>query len=170
MAKNDDLNLANTHWNDNVIIFLDFDGVINSAKFINDYLDQFKQPTEKTYYITEHIDAIAIQRVNKIVEALNAKVVISSAWRKAYCLDKLCKILESKGFSGEIIGETEILNKDRGIEIQTWMDRNNISADRVLILDDNDNMRHLSHRLILTSFDTGITDEHVQKAMELFGE
>ena len=165
METNEDLNKERTNYN---VIFMDFDGVINSYKFIIDYIANFKSPTEKTYYITEHIDPAAIERVNKIVKALNAKVVISSAWRKSFNLDSLREILESKGFVGEIIGETKVLDVDRGHEIQLWLDENGVSPEKILILDDLDTMAHLSYRQILTSFDDGLLDSHIDDAMRLF--
>lgn len=146
---------------------LDFDGVINSSKFINDYLEFFKQPTEKTYYITEHLDPLAISRVNTIIQKTGAKVILSTAWRKAFNLDRLRQILEHRGFVGEIIGETPILNTDRFLEIQSWLDSNNINPEDIVIIDDMPDMAHLNNRFVKTSFDSGILDEHVQAAIKL---
>ena len=150
------------------ILFLDFDGVVNSHKFIMTYVNHFKQPDDKTYVISEHIDPVCVERVNRIIAALNADVVISSAWRKAFPLQKLEEMLESKGFVGQIIGETPIMNVDRGLEIQAWMDANNVSADQILILDDMDAMLHLKPRQVLTSFFTGLLERHVEEALSLF--
>ena len=155
--------------NKQLYLALDFDGVLNSAKFIQDYLDQFQAPSDKTYYITEHIDPVAVSRVNQIVLIAGAKVVISTAWRKAFNLDSIRDILESKGFVGEIVGETPVLHCDRGLEVQAWMDYNGVTADQMVILDDLDTMLHLRPRQVLTNFDTGLTDEHVTEALYLFG-
>lgn len=150
-------------------LFLDFDGVINSRKFINDYLDFFKAPTEKTYYITEHIDRRAVERVNKILAMTGAHVVISTAWRKAYNLDGIRAILKAKGFKGVIVGETPVMEKQpRGLEIQAWLDANNVLPEHIVILDDMDKMLHLRHRQVLTDFEEGLQDRHVLQALKLF--
>lgn len=151
----------------NKYIFLDFDGVINNYKYIMDYIDTFKQPSEKTYYITEHIDPENVQKVNRIIKQTGAKVVLSTAWRKAFNLDRLREILEYRGFVGEIIGETLILHKDRYLEIQSYLDLNNINSEDIVIIDDMPDMANLNHRFVKTSFDTGILDEHVNQAIKL---
>lgn len=152
------------------IIFLDFDGVINSAKFISDYINQFKAPTEKTYYIKEHIDPIAVARINKIIKLTGAEVVLSTAWRKAFKLEELTELLHSRGFVGKIIGETPITlsYRPRHQEIQQWLDENDIKPEQIVIIDDMPTMEHLNHRFAKTSFDVGVTDEHIELVLKLF--
>ena len=151
-------------------IFLDFDGVLNSNRYISDNFGSFKAPKEKTYYILEHLDPLAIKRVNKLLEILNAEVVISTAWRKAFNLETIIEILKSKGFTGNVIGETKILYTSRGVEIQDWLNENRVAADQIIILDDNNDMLHLSHRLIRTSFDDGMLDKHILQAVSLINK
>lgn len=151
----------------NKYIFLDFDGVVNNYKYIKDYVDTFVYPTEKTYYITEHIDPENIQKINRIIKETGAKVILSTAWRKAFNLDRLRQILEHRGFIGEIIDETPILNTDRFKEIQSWLDSNNINPEDIVIIDDMPDMAHLNNRFVKTSFDTGILDKHVLAAIKL---
>ena len=59
-------------------------------------------------------------------------------------------------------------NQPRGLEIQAWMDSRNVKTEDVVILDDDADMAHLSHRLIRTSFNTGLTSGHVDAAIALF--
>lgn len=153
----------------NRIIFLDIDGVCNSHKYIMHYVNHFKQPDDKMYVITEHLDPACIERVNRIIAASGADVVISSAWRKAFPLQKLKEMLESRGFVGNIVGETPVLYKERGLEIQSWMDDNGVEADQILILDDMDEMLHLRDRQVLTSFFTGLMESHVEPALAILG-
>ena len=154
------------------VLFLDFDGVCNSHQFITNYLNHFNQPTDKTYIISEHIDPVCVERVNRIVDALDADVVISSAWRKAFSLEELESFLRGKGFTGNIIGHTSIRTTPqfRGNEIQDWMNEHGVTKNNIIILDDMgaSEMLHLSDRLIQTSLYTGLMDRHVEAALRLF--
>lgn len=170
MAKNDDSNLENTHWNDFNILFLDFDGVLNSWRYVQDCIAENPEERNKAgkYAILAYLHPQMIQRTNKIIETINAKVVIHSSWRKYYDIDELRDILYSRGFIGEIIDVAPILKASRGTEIQAWLDRNNVLPERIVILDDLRDMDHLAHRHVVTSTYTGILDRHVQEAIGLF--
>jgi hypothetical protein len=150
-------------------VFLDFDGVLNSAAYIAANKDKFKAPLQKTYYIVEHIDPTAVARLNLLIAKTGANVVISTAWRKAFNLTWIAEILANKGFKGEIVGETPILYCDRGLEIQAWMDAAQVIESQIVILDDMDTMLHLKPRQVMTHFDVGMQDEHLDKALELLG-
>jgi len=58
--------------------------------------------------------------------------------------------------------------KGRGHEIQQWLD--DWSGDKItnfVILDDDDDMEHLSDFLVLTSESKGIQDSDVKSAIEI---
>lgn len=152
------------------ILFLDLDGVCNSAPFIAANFAVFKQPQQKTYMIIEHLDVDAIKRINQITDTTGAEIVISSAWRKAYPLPRLIEILKQKGLTGSVVGDTPILYTARGLEIQAWMDANNLQAEDIAIIDDMDDMVHLTPRLVKTTFSYGVLDSHVPQAIELLTE
>lgn len=171
MEEKEDLNQANTILlDDENIIMLDLDGVLNSYEYVQDMIAKTPQSLNKNgkYEILAYLEPGMIQRVNKIIKAINAKVVIHSSWRKYYNIDELRDILYSRDFIGEIIDVAPILDKSRGTEIQAWMDANNVKANRILILDDLPDMDHLTNRQVLTSTFTGILDRHVDEALELF--
>ncbi len=153
------------------ILFLDFDGVLNSTAFFR---------TRGNRYEPETLDEAAVRRVNAILARTGAKVVVSSTWREGYSIDGLRKILVHHGFAGELVGVTPVLSEvedgtsirlhvARGQEIQTWLDAQQGSIDTFVILDDMDDMEHLTDRLVLTSFETGLEDEHVEAAVALLG-
>lgn len=138
------------------ILFLDVDGVLNSQEYI---------------YTHQRGDAISpemVERVNQIIDATGAQVVISSTWRLLHKMSILKQILESKGFKGNIIDYTPHLNyKDfnRGDEIAAWLKDKNI--DKFVILDDESDMNNLITNLVQTAFKTGIQDIHIQKAIDM---
>ena len=173
------------------IIFLDFDGVLNSERFMDEQeLWDHAQPETM-------VDANAVKKLNEIIEATQAKVVISSSWRYFLELDKIVEILNSKGFSGEVIGRTKFpwINKphmmhiqpkvfdtehyrrfrafytNRGHEIQDWLDTNSeLPIEKILILDDNNDMEHLLPNLVRTTWLEGMSDVHVAKAIRHLNE
>ena len=98
------------------IIFLDFDGVLNSC--------------ERRYH-DDPLDKTMIQNVNSVIQTTGAKVVVSSDWRRRNSLSSLQKDLNSFGFVGDLIDKTsEIfsrncdLESERQQEIFKWLDSN----------------------------------------------
>jgi len=154
------------------IIFLDFDGVLNSDAF-------FKANDNR--YLPETLDLAAVARVNTIVARTGAKVVVSSTWRLGYSLDQLKDILGRHHLSGEVIGVTPVIQDvdedrvivvrkaPRGLEIQRWLDTQPEPPEAFVILDDEADMEHLGGRLVRTQFATGLGDEQVEAAVALLG-
>lgn len=164
-------------------IVLDFDGVINSATYIrqapkdrriefkceNPYQEGFAIPIGRAYIEDAlAVDPAVIARLNKIVQETGAKVVVSSSWRIFYNIDGLREILHYNGFVGDVVDHTPRLigMSCRGDEIQEWLDCNG-GCDSFVILDDDDDMGHLSHKLVLTDFEVGLTDADMQKAIKI---
>ncbi len=157
------------------IIFLDFDGVLNSLFYFQS-LREKGIPQER---IMDSLEPGMVERLNKIVEATNASIVISSTWRKLHSMEELKCFLAKYGFrhNDKVIDVTPTLNKDRGFEIQMWIDKYNsnlVNENDPLtytIIDDNADMvyKHLLSRLVLTTWIDGMEDEHMEKAIELLG-
>jgi len=80
------------------VIFLDIDGVLNTWSFIA------KLPSSASYQ--DAIDREAVSRLNRLVEATGAKVVISSSWRRIHTPADMQKLLDHQGFRGEVIDRT----------------------------------------------------------------
>ena len=164
------------------IIFLDIDGVLNSKHWWE------IRPKSKGYQNEEahalrNLDPEAIKRLNTLLDRSGAVCVLSSTWRTMYTLSKMQRLLEEKGFTGQLFASTpshasrpsrkdeqgEVIYERRGIEIQTWLDMlgPRHQPDSFVILDDDGDMAHLMPRLVQTHFDDGLTEVHVEKAMEL---
>jgi hypothetical protein len=143
------------------ILFLDVDGVLNAHS-----------NTDKKH---RGIDPFMMGCLQSITEATHCKVVLSSTWRiiprrrlrlqfrlndiqvNLYGLTPdLCKYTAGKIWTA----------KTRGDEIQAWMDENDVEASQIVIIDDSDDMGHLSHRLILTDSMVGLTPALAQDAID----
>ena len=81
------------------ILFLDIDGVLNSAKW---YARQRNGLDDLA-----HFDPTLVRRVDEIAGRTGAAVVISSAWRLSHPLDELRTLLRRAGLvRAPMIGET----------------------------------------------------------------
>ena len=82
-------------------------------------------------------------------------------------MKQLRKILEDVGFVGNILGKTCILDdQERGNEIQEWLD-NHPEVEQFMILDDDSDMIHLTHKLVKTDNLWGLTLEKVAEALDV---
>ena len=137
------------------VVFLDFDGVLNTTTTTPAYA----------------LEAGLVALLNVIVKLTGAKVVVSSAWRAIEGLPYCVAHLERSGFQGEVIGATPERNKvsdPRGLEIQAWLDEHP-EVEAFVILDDEADMEHLLPKLVQTSFEHGLTEADVEKAARLLG-
>jgi hypothetical protein len=153
------------------VLFLDIDGVLNSAKYINVIYERnisyIKSGSEYRESMDDVMDPECIKRLNKITDITKASIVISSTWRIKYRknLYGLCEELIARGITGKIIGMTPILNMKRGDEIQKYINDNKC-IDKFVIIDDNGGMGNLSNYWVRTEFAFGLQDEHVEEIIK----
>lgn len=123
------------------VIFLDFDGVLNSAASFR------YEHRRKTRVINETLSVIATSNLQYVLEQdSSVKIVVSSTWRKIFRLDKLKNILNSYGVDpSKVIGVTpSIFSGNRGREIRMWLDEHPNVEQYVILDDDNDAFGALS--------------------------
>jgi hypothetical protein len=158
------------------IIFLDFDGVLNTASWLRrQAADWMSSPKGKPYEKEREIDPSAVARLNQITEKTGAKIVVSSSWREDYSLEELRTLLRGKGCTGDIIGVTPDLSArskggiwmapSRGRAIQTWLEQNTTSETSFIIIDDASVKP--KKRLVRTNLKSGLQDSHVKQAIAL---
>lgn len=116
------------------VIFLDFDGVLNSEASFR------MEVRRKNSNVSDSLSAVACSNLQYILEQdADIKIVISSTWRKLHTLVELGNILNSYGVTGKIIGKTpSIVNGHRGHEIKLWLADNPNVTKFVVIDDDSD--------------------------------
>lgn len=167
------------------LLFLDFDGVLNSIDWIKrrpsqDHFREFAHE-EQIRWALSSVDPEAVRRVDYIASMTKARVVISSSWRTMFSLNRLQRILRFHGFTHHLLGatpdSTEVrvvdghLRATRGDEIMAWLklfDPNMIGVEDIAILDDDADMGAFTDRLVQTSYETGLQDEHVQRVINLY--
>lgn len=162
------------------VIFLDFDGVLNSdqteveASSIHPYL---------------YLDPQLVKRVQQICDQTGAVIVLSTSWRtrihsswaqESYLsLDELREALLSAGLTAEVIDVTPDLAREdyigrtdltiwrcppRHREIVAWVEKNKPTS--FVVLDDDINAKIENH-FVHTCYKKGITIEDVQKAVNI---
>ena len=140
------------------IIFLDFDGVLNSEQSHVYYHRHVKS----TSIFDTHFCPIAMSNLNYIFENVkNTKIVISSSWRKGSNLNKLKKLLSDNGFLFPelIIDVTPAFDSGyRADEIIEWLDNYGPKKiNKVFILDDDRDMYGIMENLIQIDSSIGLT-------------
>lgn len=158
------------------VLFLDFDGVLNSCNwFRSRYLEDVNAQE-----LEGKLDPEAVANLNRIIEETGCQVVISSTWRRSNSLGTLLRLLCLRGFDKKhwdnFIGVTPVLDRkdremvERGHEIQAWLDKHPEKFDRIVILDDDGDMVHLMPHLVLTSGETGLDTEKTEDVIRRLNE
>lgn len=147
------------------VIFLDFDGVLNTEQYQAQLVVDSK-PTKDAW--GPLFDPRAVANLRKILEATDAGIVISSSWRWIHRLGSLRMMWEVRELPGEILdtipnGAQYI---SRGEDIECWLDRN--GRPGYVIIDDLDDFFSSQHdRYVETNPIVGITDADAIKAIEI---
>lgn len=139
------------------IVFLDIDGVLNSRAYF----------TRVGLIPHPWLDTEAIARLDRLCAETDARIVLSSAWRGD---SRTPRWLYDRGLTAYIVGQTPWCGAtgNRGGEIAEWMRTEaQHPIESFVILDDGDDMDHLLPYLVQTSHDTGLLDEHVDRAIAM---
>lgn len=149
------------------ILFLDFDGVLNSHDFMFPGGVNARPGSDPD----EMLDPAAVERLNQIVSRTGCDVVVSSAWRCGRSAADLEMLLAAVGYIYSIRDVTPYHTSGiRGREIQAWISSNPPKPEAVCILDDDDDMAHLKRFLVKTTFKRGLQDEHVERAVAMLNK
>lgn len=154
------------------VIFLDVDGVLNYEKC--------PYKVQGIYFVDDE----KIRLLKRIIDATDAKVVLSSTWRNGRFLKdespRECKLFyklkyKLEEFDIHFLSYTPVNHYStrayRGDEIKQWLD--NWKGDIVesfIILDDDSDMNPYMDRLIQTSWYKGLTERDVEKSIKMLNE
>lgn len=120
------------------IIFLDFDGVLNST---SSYL---YHKSIRTGFSTYNGDPniISVFLINRIIQK-GVKVVISSSHRIGRNINEIGEFLKDKfdmNITDSIVGMTPKMDGIRGKEIEHWLKNTEYTIDAYCIIDDSTDM------------------------------
>ena len=117
----------------NKIIFLDFDGVLNTEHY-QSLLQYQGKPWQDEY--GAFFDPKAVKQLKRIIDATDADIVVESSW-KYLGLDAMKELWEVRNLPGTIIDITpSLLGKNKGVEIASWLSKYAKQDIRYVIIDD----------------------------------
>lgn len=162
------------------VLFLDIDGVLNSHAWRAEWA-AIRDPLHGQLPADERkadsaLDPAAVARLNRVIAATDAMVVVSSSWRVVYSMPKLQRMLSRRGFEHVLFGCTPRIWLDhvrrskceRGNEIDCWFKQAGCVATFAIVDDDSDMEPHLG-RLVKTDHQVGLTDADADRLVVLLG-
>lgn len=146
-------------------VFLDIDGVLNSRA-------SFREPEGE-------LDVARIARLDHMVDAAGASIVLSSSWRIDPGLEPTIDRLRERGLRATVVGATpRIGDRPRGAEIAAWLLAHGsasrwglalgVSRQPYVILDD-DRGAGDGHGERFVHVVDGLEDVHVERALRRLG-
>ena len=164
------------------IIFLDFDGVLNTEHYQG--LLQYQGKSWQDEY-GAFFDPNAVKQLKRIIDATGADIVVESSW-KYLGLDAMKELWKVRSLPGRVIDITpssisdeylsnvDLDNLDasmlhcKGLEIASWLSEQKKQDIRYVIIDDEYVIldSQLPH-FILTNPYEGITEEQANKAISI---
>ena len=115
------------------IIFLDFDGVLNTEYYQG--LLQFQGKQQRDEYGAIFAPG-AVKQLKRIVEDTTAEIVVSSSW-KSLGLAKLQELWMKRNLPGRVIDITPATpDNNKGKKIAEWLSKYGIHDTRYVIIDD----------------------------------
>ncbi len=140
------------------ILFLDVDGVLNSAIGTEDFKDKAKKGIGDKYLI----------RLARIVKKTDCKIVISSSWRYSRDLmfDLIGRLADFNLHKGVLIGKTPNLKKLRHLEIIEYVNHTK-NVEKIAILDDDSDacIPDKPESFFKTEWGSGLTDQIADKVI-----
>ena len=145
------------------IIFLDFDGVVNSVQ------RSIALKERLNAYSAEGIDPVALGLLKWVCSVTDAKIVISSLWR-VRGIEWIKGVFAAHGwFSPPIVDITPRLNTKRGEEIQAYILNKMLIEPYVIIDDDSDMLQHQLDNFVHTDSLVGFTIYDAMRCIEILG-
>lgn len=162
-------------------LFLDIDGVLNANNVdadvdhslllrVHGQMKRFRRDDVRKRL--RWLLPSAVARVNRILDASGAKLVISSTWREHHTQDELQTLLGARGLTHQIFSMTPVIlpkhfleDVPRGDEIGAWL-QSHPEVSRFAILDDSwVDPYKVQHVWIDPIF--ALTDEDVDRAIAI---
>lgn len=153
-----------------IVLFLDIDGVLNHQGTH----DARRGIPIEFRSDADWIDPVCVARVQAICDRTGAVIVLSSSWREVIGLKRTVEVLRARGLTAEVIGQTPtsaktgnwiVLALTRWQEISEWLSTHAM-VDRYVVLDD-DAQGTPEEVYVRTKFSEGITDAHVERAVDI---
>ena len=152
------------------IIFLDIQGVL----YINAYKRSLEQKGLNAFDIYgPKFSPPCVQNLEKLIEATQAKIVMSSSWR-IMGWERATALWQDRQLPGELISLTgQFPELNRGGEIYKWLQENGYHNEpptitQYVIIDDNNTMlQSQQNNFVQTNTHEGFTQTNLQQALDI---
>ena len=150
------------------IIFLDFDGVMDTS-YYDHILSKEGKPGNDEYGAV--FDPYCIRNLKRIIEETEADIVVSSSWKYMMSYQDFLNMWKDRGLPGFITDVTPnpVDRRKRGDEIDAWIEECKTECQYVIIDDleaNNFNEHQISRLLIVNPF-FGLDEETAERAIQI---
>lgn len=150
------------------ILFLDFDGVMDSESYIQILKKQGKPLKDKYGTI---FDPICVKNLKHITDQTGASIVVTSLWKRIMSYGDIVELWGYRELPGFVAGVTPNLGKslNRGDEIDAWLEECRTDIQYVII----DDLRakffkeHQLPRLLKVDPIGGLDEDTAERAIEI---
>ena len=148
------------------IIFLDFDGVMDTARY--ELILRISGRLSVDAYGTI-FDPECVWNLRQIIEKTGAKIVVSSSWKDLLTFEEIRDMWKKRVLPGEVIGTTPytLECRNRGDEIDLWL-KGCEEECQYVILDDIDAgnfNEHQLERLVVVDAVKGLDEVAAERAI-----
>lgn len=134
------------------IIFLDFDGVMDTAYYDHILSREGLETTDK-YGIL--FDPDCVSNLRMIVEKTGADIVVSSTWKDFMSYQEILEMWKERNLPGFVTDVTPTVSRHRENEIDAWLEECRDTC-RYAIIDDLDssnfNLHQIEHLFIVNPY------------------
>jgi hypothetical protein len=150
------------------IIFLDFDGVMDTA-YYDHILSKNGLPECDKFGVV--FDPDCIKNLKYIIDNTGADIVVSSSWKDFMSYKEILEMWECRNLPGFVTDVTPFppYRRNRGDEIDAWLDECDVECQYVII-DDLDSYNFNEHqipRLLIVNPFNGLDEETAKRAVAL---
>ena len=149
------------------IIFLDFDGVLNTEHYQNLLYHEGKALQDE---YGSYFDPEAVKQLKRIIDTTQADIVVESSW-KYLGLEAMQEMWEEREMPGRVIDITPTVGYNKGMEIASWLSEHTIEGTKYVIIDDEYVILDSQQpHFILTNPYDGITEELADRAISILNK
>ncbi|WP_255784549.1 HAD domain-containing protein [Prevotella sp. E2-28] len=153
------------------IIFLDFDGVMDTA-YYDHVLSKLRLPGNDTFGTV--FDPNCVQNLKEIIDKTGADIVVSSSWKHFMTYKDFLDMWEFRGLPGFVtdVTPTPDIRRNRGDEIDAWLDECNVECQYVIIddLDATNFNDHQLPRLLVVNPFNGLDESTAERAIQILNQ
>ena len=150
------------------IIFLDFDGVMDTA-YYDHVLSKEGKPGSDEYGCI--FDPNCVKNLKHIIDETSADIVVSSSWKYLMSYQDFLEMWEARNLPGFVTDVTPVPveRRNSGDEIEAWLEECHTECQYVIIddLEANNFNEHQIPRLLVVNPIFGIDEDIAERAIAL---